>query len=325
MSTATLRTLAAEWSKAGQASMDHLTKSSGFLRVAEAISASHGGSHKYKRVDALPTFSVIEPGGSTTDTTVNENVETLDLKIVRSQQSEPSDIVDDFPAGKAEYFNRQMPVYEEAFGQKASTVIFYGTNSTFGDVKGFTGLHQLAKAYGNVIQQGGASGSRTSIFAVRFRTGDNGCGVVYDPNIVSTGFMMNSEVLNDGKKVMEVTNTTGQYKKLVYQLVHSGKMSFLSSSSYDVAAYTQIQDAADDRPTADNMDLLLDYVRADGAEGMTYLFANRTGLRLLRKLKDDKLEMIPEHTNYDRRVFAWNGYPIVLDENILDTETTALD
>jgi hypothetical protein len=46
---------------------------------------------------------------------------------------------------------------------------------------------------------------------------------------------------------------------------------------------------------------------------------------MLNKLKDGKLEMIPAGNNYDRRVEAWNGIPIVLDENILSTETSVLD
>ena len=81
MAIATLRALAAEWGVPGAYEIDSLTKSSGFLSVAEAIPASHGATHKYKKLDALPTFAVTDPGGSSGDTTLNSNVFSQDLKM----------------------------------------------------------------------------------------------------------------------------------------------------------------------------------------------------------------------------------------------------
>lgn len=323
MATATLRALAAEWGKPGAYEMDSLTKSSGFLRVAEAIPASHGATHKYKKLDALPTFSIVDPGGSSGDTTLNSNVFSTDLKIARANQSEPSDIVDDWPSGKAGYFNGQRPAYLEAYGQKLSSVIYYGDNSTHGDVSFGPGLHQLAKAYGNEIDAGGDSGATTTIFAVKFRPGSNGCGLLYDSNITGAGQIMKSDVLNGGQKVLETTNTTGNLKKLVYQVSHYGKAAFLSTSSYDVARLHSISYTADDTPTADEMQQLIDMVR--GEAGNTFLFMNRLGRRSINKLKLDDLFTRVQDTEYNTIIETFAGIPIVLDENIISTETDALD
>jgi hypothetical protein len=323
MATATLRTLFNELALPGIGSLNHLVKKSGFLQVAEAIPASHGASHKYKRVEALPTFSIINPGGSVGDTTVNSDILTVDMKIVRAQQSEPSDLVDDWPSGQGAYFNSQQPSYLESFGQKASGMVYYGTDATHGDVSANIGLHQIAKAYGNRTDAGGDSGSTTSIFAVKFRSGQNGCGLLYDPAITSGAEIMKSELLNGGSKVLEVTNTTGNLKKSVYQVQHSGKLAFLSSSAYDVSVIHSIQDATNDRPTASEMDNLLDQVRWDGED--TFIFMNRLGRRMLSVLNDSKLQTNPGSTDYYSWLSTWAGCPIIIDDNILSTETSSLD
>ena len=323
MAVATLRALAAEWGVSGAASMNHLTKEAGILRVAQAIPASHGMTHKYKRVDALPSFTVTNPGGSVGDTTVDSNIFSTDLKIIKANQSEPADIVDDWPSGKAAYFNSQRPTYLEAFGQQLAKICYYGTDSTFGNVTGFSGAHQLAKDYGNVIQAGGDTGLRSTIFAVKFRSGSNGCGILYDPAITSSGEMMRSKLMLNGMASFEVTNTSGSLKKTVYGVEHLGKAALLSTSKYDIAAYTQIEDATDDRPTATNIDKLLDMVRFSG-EG-TFLFMNRATRRLVQILNDSKLQTTPGTTDYYSWLETWAGVPIIIDENILSTETTVLD
>lgn len=322
MATATLRALATEWGKAGEAEIDQLTNQSGFLRVAQAIKSSHGATHKYKMLDELPTFSVVSPGGSSGDTTTNENVLSVDLKIIRANESEPADILEDYPGGSAAFFNKQRPAYLESFGQTASKVMFYGNNSTFGDVSWGAGLHQIAKAYGNQIDAGGTSASTTTIFAVRFRAGDNGCGVLYDSNVTGAGEIMKSEVLNGGKKVLEVTNTTGNLKKLSVQVSHYGKLAFHSASSYDVARLHSIQDDTNDRPTAKEIDELLDMVRADGN---TFLFMSRLGRRMVQVLDASALSTTPGTTDFYSWLNSWNGIPMIIDDNISDVETDVLD
>jgi hypothetical protein len=49
---------------------------------------------------------------------------------------------------------------------------------------------------------------------------------------------------------------------------------------------------------------------------------NRTQKRLVRELKDSKFEMGALDKNYDIRVDYWNGVPIIIDENIVNTEST---
>ena len=184
-------------------------------------------------------------------------------------------------------------------------------------MSGTTGLHQKAAAYGNVIEESGTTGSTTSIFAVKYDP--KSCGILYNP---AAGKFLNVTKLHGGAAYPEVINDGGsdQSRKLVYGTSYESSLGFLSASSYDVAAYTQLQDDTNDVPLANDMDELIDMVK--GEEGSTFLYCNRLSLRLLRRLKDSKLEMGTFDKNYDVRINYWNGIPIVLDENILNTEST---
>jgi len=49
------------------------------------------------------------------------------------------------------------------------------------------------------------------------------------------------------------------------------------------------------------------------------------GRRLVKQIKNTKLEITPSDTDYNTVVSSWDNIPIVLDEMIVSTETTALD
>jgi hypothetical protein len=61
------------------------------------------------------------------------------------------------------------------------------------------------------------------------------------------------------------------------------------------------------------------------ADGRTFLYMNRLGRRLVKQIKNTKLELAPSDTDYNTAVASWDNIPIVLDEMIVSTETTDLD
>lgn len=321
MANATLRKLITGYAGEGLVPiMTQLENESGFLKTAQAIAANGNWYHRYKLVDALPTFSFVNIGGSQTDTTVDHNLQQVDLKTLGTIQSEPKAVCENWPTGVQGYFRENAPVYGEAFGQAVSASSFYGLNSTFGDVSGFRGLHEIAKTYGNRVQRGGTTGSRVSIIAVKFNP--VGCGLLYNPKIVSSGSFLAIKMINDGQLVTEVTNTTTGAKKLVYQCSYEGDMAFLATGQYDVAAMTQIDSSH--LPTAPYMDDIINYVRGN-SDGRTILYCNRTAMEFIRTLKTTALQMGVMDRNYDIQVDMWNGVPIVIDDNLSTAETTAID
>lgn len=322
MANATLRKLVTEYGGEGLTPiMSHLQKKSGFLQTALAIPANGNIYHKYKKVDALPSFSFAEISGSLTDTTVNDNLFQLDIKSLMAIMSEPIAVCENWPTGVRGYFSEHFPVYAEAYGQKVSTQVFYGIDATFGDVSGFVGAHKIAKDNSKVVYQaGGSTGSRTSIFAIKFST--ESCGLVFNPKIVTdTGQFLRATVLHNGMPTTEVTNTTTGAKKVVYQALFQGDVSLLSATVYDIAVITQLDSTH--LPTAPYMDALIDAVKGNTDD--TIIYTSRVGRRHIRTLKTTALQMGVMDKNYDIQVDFWNGVPIVLDENISEAETTALD
>lgn len=319
----TLRALAVKQGWANAPSIDSLTVKSGLLTAGGAIAASHLYKHKHKRLDALPALTWRDAGGSQGNVTTNSNLFETQLKIVGGLQSEPADITTDWPGGADAYFAEQKPSWQEAFGQAASVGLIYGTDSTHGDAKAPVGIHQYAVAADNTIQnsQAGDTGSTTSIIAIKFRPGIDGCGILYDPQVTAAGNLMTSEVLNGGNKVAMTISTTGPTAQLVYQVEHTGKLAFLTTSTKDIAIYNRIQDASSERPTAAKMDELIDAVEFDER---TVLFMNSTTRRMLNLLNDSKLNTTPITTDYYSFQTSWNGVPIMIDNNILSTEANTL-
>ena len=323
MAQMTLRALAVKQGWANAPSIDSLTVKSGLLTAGGAIAASHLTKHKHKRLDALPTLTWRDAGGAQGNVTTNSNLFETHLKLVGGLQSEPADITVDWPGGADAYFAEQKPAWQEAFGQAASVGLFYGTDSTHGNAKAPVGIHQYGVAAGQTIQnsQAGDTGSTTSIFAIKFRPGIDGCGILYDPQVTAAGNLMTSEVLNGGNKVAMTISTTGPTAQLVYQVEHTGKLAFLTTSTKDIAIYNRIQDADSERPTAAKMDELIDAVEFDER---TVLFMNSATRRMLNLLNDSKLSTTPITTDYYRFLSAWNGVPIMIDNNILQTEANTL-
>ena len=325
MAQMTLRALSVEQGWAGVPSIESLTKKSGLLMAGGAIPASHLIKHKHKRLDVLPTFSWRDAGGSQSLVTTNSNLHETNLKIIGTLESEPADFLVDWPGGPEAYFTQEKPAYEEAFGQAASVGLFYGTDSTHGNAKAPVGIHQYGVAAGKTIQnaQAGDTGSTSSIFAIKFRPGNNGCGILFDPNVTAAGNLMSSEVLNGGLKRTITVSTTGPTSQVVYQVEHTGKLAFLTTATKDIGIYNRIQDATSERPTSAKMDELIDSVEFD-TDGSTILFMNAATRRMLNVLSDSKLSTDTITTDFHKFQSSWNGVPIMIDNNLLSTEANTL-
>lgn len=321
MAQSTLRDLGVAYTEIDEEVMSHLTKKSGILQTAGVKPATHKTLHKYKKVTALPSFAVREIGGSTIPGIVNKELYQADLKIITATQEEDKAFCDNYPGGAEALFRDNFLTYIEAWGQKAANIIIYGTNSTFGDTQGFRGLHQIANANSKVTHETGNSGSTTTIFCVKWEL--ESIALLFNKELATAGDFLKTIIMNEGRPVMSTTNTTTRAAQPVYQVLYESYLGLFSASEFDVAKYDRIQDASGDVPVSDNMDIMIDQVK--GEAGSTYIYCNRTSRRLLWRLKNTKMATIPATKDYNNILEAWNGIPLVLDENILDTETTALD
>ncbi len=325
MANQTLRDLVVAYAGKGaviETIMSHLTKKSGILKTGLAVPANYNIYHKYRQISALPSFTVGGLNQNLTDTTVSKDLFTEHLCSIDAIQTEYKKQLDNYPGGPKQFFTDQYLAYLEGWGQAASKQLIYGDNSTFGNTAGTLGLHQIAAANGNLIQETGTSGSTTTIFAVKWDP--RSCGILFDPVIASSGNFIKITPLHGGNAYPEVINDGGsdQSKKLVYGTSYESSLGLFSASVYDIAAYTRIQNDINDVPTVEYMDQLIDMVHGD--EGSTFLYMNRSAKRMIGTLKSTKLTLGAFDKDYSTRIDYWDGIPIVVDENILSTETEAL-
>ena len=311
MADATLRKLVTEKAVKDAPIIDDLLKSSGILQTALIIPSSHGKFHKYKKVSALPTAAYRSIGGTYTDQTVDNEIHQLDLKMVGIVQSEDSAICNEI--GVAKYFKDNRPAIMEAIGQKMATGIIYGTNSSYGDVSGILGWHEMADAAGSVYYtDGGGSTNSTSIFVVKYKPGVN--GLVYNSKTVAGAQSLIKTTVISGLVLEYIGSGT---KKPVYQVLYETDLAFLNASIHCVHAIVGVD--ASNCPTDPEMKAAIDSVK--GTAGDTYIYTSRLGKRCIETLKTGELQMFPEHKDYSTLVSTYAGIPIVVDENILETES----
>jgi len=324
MATNTLQQHAVSWDNPNKLPIiDSLTKESGILRTAETGFADKGLIQTYSKVTVLPTVGIRNINGSTTPTTSIEGTAQLDLKILTAEQEYDKRLVDNAPGGKGAFFNRKAPAFAEAFGQKAGQLLVYGTNGTFGDTTGFVGLHEIAKAYGNEINVAGATGYTNTIFAVHWKPEVNQI-VIPDMSIMN---MLEMTALGGGGVYNSVTNTTTNAAKPVYGYLWEMVMSLQMASKFSVARLHSICNYTGQTqtlPTATQVDQILDMVRASN-DGYTFLYCNRDGRRALMNLKGTLYNTNTPNTDVNTMVGSWNGIPVIIEENILSTESNDLD
>lgn len=209
--------------------------------------------------------------------------------------------------------------YMRSILQLLAKAMVYGDNATHGVAGAFKGLHQIAKANSNVVAQlNGANASRTSIFAVHWSEGETQVVMPKEAN----GDIVQIELVGGGTLQAPTADTTTKARSLVYGANFWANAALCAPAKASVAAITQIDSGH--KPTAGQIDLLIDAVKGL-ADGKTFLYMNREGRRYIKELKNTKLSMAPGDTGYNTVVSDWDGIPVVLEESILSTETTALD
>lgn len=291
-----------------------LVKSNAILQTGLAAPASHGNKHKYKKWNSLPAGTFRALGGSIVPINISKDMEQIDIWECSALMEIDEKELRDFPGGINAAIAAYLPGVIEGMGQTLETQIVYGT-TTFGSQDGFLGLHQYTKAYGNVVAQlAGASASRTSIFAVRWDA-QSGASLRVSPN--PQGDLITIE---DKGSYMAVSDTTTGAKQPVHGWVVTANFSLVIPAKKAAAVITQID--ATHYPTALNLESLINAVRGPG---QIRIYANLSGLAAIDSLKYAKAYIDVSNTGFNSIVSTWNNIPVVLDENIVSTETTALD
>lgn len=323
MAQQTLQYLATQWSAAQQMFIDNLTKSAGILRTATVGYANNGLFHKYNFATALPTASIRSINGSVTPTTTTFDLKQLDLKELITLETVDATLAKGDPSGPDGYMNKVAPGHMESLAQAAEKSIVYGLNGTYGAVDGFKGFHDLAKEAEtarslSVIDAGGTSNT-TSIFAVHWKP--EVCQLVIPSGIAAGGDLVVSTVMNNGQVTLMVTNTSTGAQMPVYQVMYQMMLALQAGSNYSVHRIIGV-DSGSNAPTAAEIDTLVDLVKGDSSN--TILYTSRLGKRAMQTLKATKFfTQAVQDQNMNTMLDFWNGIPVIVSDNILETETKA--
>jgi len=323
MAKQTLQYLATQWSAAQQMFIDNLTKSAGILRTATVGYANNGLFHKYNFATALPTASIRSINGSVTPTTTTFDLKQLDLKELITLETVDATLAKGDPSGPDGYMNKVAPGHMESLAQAAEKSIVYGLNGTYGAVDGFKGFHDLAKEAEtarslSVIDAGGTTNT-TSIFAVHWKP--EVCQLVIPSGIAAGGDLVVSTVMNNGQVTLMVTNSGTGAQMPVYQVMYQMMLALQAGSYYSVHRIIGV-DSGSNAPTAAEIDTLVDLVKGDSAN--TILYTSRLGKRAMQTLKATKFfTQAVQDQNMNTMLDFWNGIPVIVSDNILETETKA--
>ena len=315
---ANLQTLAAAWGVGTNQTpiVVDLIKRSGLLQTAVVSKASHGIKHKYRTFNTLPTAVFREIGSGIVPQKIDVNWAEIALKEIAFDLFDDYQAIDQYPGGKDQWLIDNTPAVMAAIANAVAQAVYYGYDPTFGMSKAFKGFHQYAKDLGNVTKQaGGSTGSRNTIFAVRWDDLDGASLRVNNSELISV------KDITPIQPTVMVTNTSTNEQLNIYKWLISSYFTLVVPSKKSVAAITQITSAA--IPTASDMDALIDAVAAPS--GNVFLYMNGTTKALINSLKGGKLNLFNGDNTYDQNLLAWGNTPIILDDNLSAVETTVLD
>jgi len=313
MSLTTMTEVAKIYNKIPAQVLENIINASGLLRTMNFDAAIAGEKDIYRTFDELPTATISQFGAAIVPQSLTSANKELTLAYVTALQQELTDIVENATIDKSEYFRTRSTLYYEAIAQKLAKLFFYG--SSYDITSPFRGFKEIAETNSQTIV-GNSSGSSamSTIFAIRWKP--QYCTGLFNPQMMTKGMLVKSEWKHQGNSYTKTSNVSTGAEYDVFGMLHSACLGVKVVSKDLVATYTKLD--ASYLPTSDNMDKLCDMVKAEG--GNTVLYMTRAIRRSLMKLKNTKLELINSDNGIDNRVEAWNGIPIMIDENLIDTE-----
>lgn len=325
---ATLQDIAVKLGASDAPLLGEVIKDFGILSTAITGQSNNGLIHRAPKILALPTAQVLNNNGSMAPSSPRRTLETIQIP--------PVGVYDELTLQDAEmskganaYWNQQKEIYAYSVLEALEKAMIYGSNATFGVDGATNGFYQTAVNNSNVVASlGGASGSSTSIYAVSWKPGETQIVVpgltdgMSDIDVNTVGnTMIRAKMVGNGSLQAMTTNTTTGAKKFSYGALFYMYAAFQASNKYSVAAINQIDSTH--KPTAVQIQQLLDAVRAKGAN--TILYVSRTGRNYLSSLRTTSfVDAQVKDVSFNTLIGYFNGSPVVVTDYISDAETTSL-
>lgn len=270
----------------------------------------NGQSYKVKKRTGLPTVGTrgFNEGIEATKSIINDYI--YQTYIFNSRSIVDCKLADTSPEGALALRQEEDLSHLIAMGNKYNSLCYYGNNTT--DVTQPDGIATIlsSTAFATVQTGTGASGSSTSIYFVSFSDANTPQGRMKGvEGIVSNGQELNARDMgqryfldaNSKSLLHYTTEIDAMYGFAVYDVRSVGRYMGLTSAI---------------APTVAKMDAIITAMLPFSCDA---IFVNKTGLNLIKGLKGTIT-----YTVNDRDIklspYSYDGIPVFLDENILDTE-----
>lgn len=293
-----------------------LLKQSNFLQTAVVAKASHGIKHEFRTFDDLPSAVFREFGTGIVPQKLGVNTAKIDLKLLEFILWGDEEMILQWNGGKDGWVGDHYQAAYTSLMIALAKAAFYGNDATFGYAGAFKGLHQYAKDLSQVVARKGAdTGSRSSIFAVRWEEFDGASLRINNTDLLSVRDMTPTQA------VPMITDTTTNEQLDVFKWKFNSYFALTVPSAKSVAAITQV-DGTHGVTVADMNDLI---EAVEAPTGRVEIYANKVGRASIRALKAAKFSMYNDDMNYNTRLATWDSVPINLEENLSKAETAVLD
>ena len=311
-----------------------LIKHSGILQTAVAKPSNFGNQHKYKFHNTLPLGTFREFGSGIVPQIVANSMATIDLWDIVSLAQDDAEFIESYPGGKDGWIEANLPAFIEGLGQTLASQIIYGTIDTStltgggkNSTVGFQGLFQYAKAMGQIHEaQSSDTTNLTSIYAVRWDETDGVQLRLGGSSRTGTDLIQIKDI-TPVNPALVVQNTTTNAQLPVYSWMIHCLVTLVVPTIKSVSVLYKVSDSVISSATnlskfAKDLNTLIEEI--DATNGQKYIYANVKGKSLISGLKQDKLTLYRADMDYNNLIESYRGVPIILEENILSTETNSI-
>lgn len=289
--------------------VDYLLNSNPILANMPMKPTSNGPNHVYEELLDVTEAQIVDmdealPYVDSDSQLKQVNISAIGGKIIVGEDKAKA------LGGPGMYFNSKLPKVIQKTGNSLEQSVIYN-NFRAGAIAAY-GNSALQDNTDHAIAKGGVGSALNSIIAVKYDMDDT--TGLYDPNGFGNGLLFDMMPLSGGNLY---THTDGRE---IYGMRMKSHFGVLTSNPRNLATIVNI-DAAN-VPTEDEIDIILEAIRATSTDSILYM-APKT-LRLLRQYKDSALRMGVAEKNFDRQIDEWNGIPILTSYNFLKDQETAV-
>jgi len=285
----------------GRKLVDSIVNESPLLASLPMEESSNGMQHLAEKIVYVDGPGQVDIAAALPTLTLDTKIETINLASFGGKIEVERDKAQ-LVGGATAYLAKRLPIFQKKLGQSIEYSLIYNS------------LRAYAIANSNYIKAGGSGSVNYSMLAVRWSEGE--VGGLYDPNFYGTGDMTDIMALSNGGVYLNSSGVEvygwSVRSNLGIQMLNENYVSTMVNIDLTNAAASF---------TPELVDELIYKARLEDGRGAIYVHPRV--MAYMQKFKGDRLQVLTDAQNVDRRFLAYNGVQLISSRNFINgTETT---